>query len=128
TAYALRAAQTLRGIDAVSEALRELERTRALLALVAQATAQLSLQHTLATAVEHVAALVAADRVAVYLREGERLQPTASRSLAGPHGVVAEKLLELALGTQRGRGLVVVQDFERDEALASVSDAAGEAG
>jgi serine phosphatase RsbU (regulator of sigma subunit) len=72
--------------------------------------------------------LVGADRVAVYLREGKRLHSAASRNLAGPHGVVAEKLLELALGSFRGRGLMVVSDFERDESLAAVHDAAGEAG
>jgi serine phosphatase RsbU (regulator of sigma subunit) len=128
TTFALRAAQTLRAGDAAREANRELERTRALLTIVAQATAQLSLQHALGTAIEHVTVLVGADRVAVYLREGKRLQVAASRNLAGPHGLVAEKLLELALGRHRGRGLVVVSDFERDETLAPAIGAAGEAG
>ena len=128
TTFALRAAQTLRAGDSAREADRELERTRALLAVVAQATAQLSLEHALTTAIEHVTVLVGADRVAVYLREGKRLQTAASRNLAGPHNVVGERLLELALGRYRGRGLVVVPDFERDESLDGVGDAAGEAG
>jgi serine phosphatase RsbU (regulator of sigma subunit) len=128
TTFALRAAQTLRAGDAAREAARELGRTRALLAIVAQATAQLSLQHALTTAIEHVTVLVGAGRVAVYLRDGKRLQVAASRNLAGPHGLVAEKLLELALGRFRGRGLVVVSDFDRDESLAAVGNAAGEAG
>ena len=46
----------------------ELERTRALLAVVGQATAQLSLAHTLETAVERVAELFGVERVAIYLR------------------------------------------------------------
>jgi serine phosphatase RsbU (regulator of sigma subunit) len=128
TTFALRAAQTLRAGDAAREAARELGRTRALLAVVAQATAQLSLQHALTTAIEHVTVLMGADRVAVYLRDGKRLHVAASRNLAGPHRLVAEKLLELALGRFRGRGLVVVSDFERDESLTAVSNAAGEAG
>jgi serine phosphatase RsbU (regulator of sigma subunit) len=128
TTFALRAAQTLRAGDTAREAARELGRTRALLAVVAQATAQLSLQHALTTAIEHVTVLVGADRVAVYLRDGRRLHVAASRNLAGPHGLVAEKLLEHALGRYRGRGLVVVSDFERDESLAAVSNAVAEAG
>jgi sigma-B regulation protein RsbU (phosphoserine phosphatase) len=128
TTFALRAAQTLRAGAAAREAARELGRTRALLAVVAQATARLSLEHALTTAIEHVTVLVGADRVAVYLRDGKRLHAAASRNLAGPHSVVAERLLELALGRYRGRGMVVIADFERDESLAAVSDAAGEAG
>ena len=49
----------------------ELERTRALLAVVGQATAELSLAHTLETAVERVAALLGVERVALYLRAEE---------------------------------------------------------
>jgi serine phosphatase RsbU (regulator of sigma subunit) len=126
--FALRAAQTLRAGDSSREAVRELERTRALLAVVAQATAHLSLQHALATAIEHVTVLVGADRAAVYLREGKRLQAAASRNLAGPHSAVAERLLELALGPYRGRGMVIVSELGRDDAFAEVRDAASEAG
>jgi serine phosphatase RsbU (regulator of sigma subunit) len=127
-AFALRAAQTLRAGDDGLEAARELERSRALLSVVSQATAQLSLAHALATAIEHVTLLLRADRVAVYLRDGKRLQPAASRNLAGPHVVVAEKLLELVLGPYRGRGIMVVPELEREESLSDVRDAAGEAG
>jgi serine phosphatase RsbU (regulator of sigma subunit) len=126
--FALRAAQTLRAADDGREAARELERSRALLSVVGQATALLSLQHALGTAIDHVTALLRADRVAVYLRDGRRLLPAASRNLAGPHALVAEKLLELVLGPYRGRGLMVVPEFEREESLAAVRDAAGEAG
>jgi serine phosphatase RsbU (regulator of sigma subunit)/uncharacterized protein YigA (DUF484 family) len=127
-AFALRAAQTLRAGDDDRESARELQRSRLLLAIVGQATAQLSLQHALATAIEHVSLLLQADRAAVYLRDGRRLQPAASRNLAGPHALVAEKLLELALGRDRGRGLIVVPELEREELFATVRDAAGEAG
>ena len=67
--------------------------------------AELSLAHTLETAVERVAELLAAERVAVYLRDDEDgLLAAAARGLAGPHARVAERLLELALGPPRGRG------------------------
>ena len=72
--------------------------------------------------------LVGADRVAVYLREGKRLQAAAVRNLTGPHGVVAEKLLELALGPYRGRGIVVVPTSTATTRSRRVGDAAGEAG
>jgi GAF domain-containing protein len=128
TTFALRAAQMLRAGDDARDAARELERARALLAFVGHATAQLSLPHVLATAIEHVTALARTDRVAVYLREGKRLQPAASRNLAGPHGLVADKLLEFALGQYRGRGIVTVPDVEREQALVEIHDAAGEVG
>jgi serine phosphatase RsbU (regulator of sigma subunit) len=127
-AFSLRAAQALRAGDDGLEAARELERSRALLSVVSQATAQLSLAHALATAIEHVTLLLPADRVAVYLRDGRRLQPAATRNLAGPHTLVAEKLLELVLGPYRGRGIMIVPELEREESLAAVRDAAAEAG
>jgi serine phosphatase RsbU (regulator of sigma subunit) len=128
TTFALRAAQTLRASDDARAVAGELDRSRALLALVAEASAELSLQHALGTAIDRLVMLVGADRVAVYLRDGKRLHTAATRNLSGPHGVVAEKLLELALGPYRGRGVVVVPEIEREQALADVRDAAGEAG
>jgi serine phosphatase RsbU (regulator of sigma subunit) len=128
TSFALRAAQAVKSGDDALENARALARTRALLTAVGKATSQLSLQHTLVTAIEQVGVLLHTDRVAVYLREGKRLQSADARNLAGPHGVVAERLRDLVLGTHRGRGMVVVPDLEREEALASVVDAAGEAG
>jgi serine phosphatase RsbU (regulator of sigma subunit) len=128
TAFAVRAAQALRTGDLAQEAARELERSRALLAVIGQATAELSLDHVLATALDHVSLLAGTARVAVYLREGRRLHPADARNLAGPHGVLAEALLELALGAYRGRGMVAVADLQRVEGLATAADAAGEAG
>ena len=48
--------------------------------------------------------------MAVYLREDGRLETAGVRGLAGPHLPVAERLLELALGPYRGRGLLTVTD------------------
>ncbi|MFL5968242.1 MAG: SpoIIE family protein phosphatase [Gaiellaceae bacterium] len=121
-AHALRASMRARMVEV------ELERTRALLAVVAQAISQLSLAHTLETAVAHVAELLDADRLAVYLRENERLYAAAEVGLAGPHVRLAGRLLELALGPFRSRGILAVDDVAVDARLASVSDAAAEAG
>jgi serine phosphatase RsbU (regulator of sigma subunit) len=128
TAFAVRAAQALRTGDLAREAARELDRSRALLALLGQATEELSLEHVLETALDHVSLLTGTQRVAVYLREGRRLQPADARNLAGPHGVVAQALLELALGPYRGRGMVALSDLQRVEDLAGAAGAAGEAG
>ncbi len=127
TPFAVRAAQALRTGDVARETARELERSRALLALIGQATAELSLEHVLATALDHVSLLTGTERVAVYLREGRRLQPAAARKLAGPHGVVAQGLLELALGPYRGRGMVAVSDVRRVDRMTASAGAAGEA-
>jgi serine phosphatase RsbU (regulator of sigma subunit) len=64
-------------------------------------------------------------RVAVYLRgEGDRLEPAADRGLAGPHALVAQRLLELALGPGRPKGVVQVADAR----LRGARDAARKAG
>jgi serine phosphatase RsbU (regulator of sigma subunit) len=126
--FGVRAAHALRaGTRARSLAL-ELERTRALLAVIAQATAELSVSHTLETAVERVADLLGVERVAVYLRVGEdgMLEEAASQGLAGPHARVADLLLDLALGPARGRAVVEIADATQDPRLAPVADAARE--
>ena len=64
--------------------------------MIGQAIAQLSLSHTLETAVERIAELLGVERVAVYLLDGGRLQPVAGRGLAGPHARVGDSLLSLA--------------------------------
>ena len=76
----------------------ELERSRALLAVVGEAIAQLSLAHTLETALERVAELLGTDRVAVYLREDGRSPPPPRAALAGRTSRSRSALLELALG------------------------------
>jgi serine phosphatase RsbU (regulator of sigma subunit) len=128
--FAVRAAHALRASERRRTLAVELERTRALLTIVGQAIAQLSLVHTLETAVERVCELLGADRVAVYLVEGGdgRLEPAAARGLAGPHVRVGQRLLELALGPARGRGLVFVPDTAEDVRLRGVHDALQELG
>src|SRR5439155_10778050 len=107
----------------------ELERTRALLAVVGQATAELSLAHTLETAVDRLAEVFAVEQVAVYLRGDEdELVAAASLGLVGPHARVAERLLETARGPARGRALVEVADAAADARLTGAHEAARESG
>ncbi len=125
--FGVRAAHALRASLRARTTALELERTQALLAVVGQAISQLSLAHTLDTAVTRVAELLDADRLAIYLREDGRLHEAAAVGLAGPHVAVAERLLELALGPLRSRGVVVSSDIGSDVRLAAVSNAASEA-
>jgi serine phosphatase RsbU (regulator of sigma subunit) len=128
TTFGVRAAHALRARTRARSLELELERTRALLAVVGQATAQLSLTHTLDTAVERVAALLGVERVAIYLRTQDTFVHASGRGLAGPHTRVAERLLEAALGPTRGRGVLAVDDVNRDERLREVRAEAREAG
>jgi serine phosphatase RsbU (regulator of sigma subunit) len=127
--FGVRAANALRfGLSTRAAAL-ELERTRALLGVVGQAISQLSLAHTLETAVERVAELFGVERLAVYLRDEEgALDAAAVVGLTGPHVLVAERLLELTLGRFRSRGILSVQDVTSDARIGVVSEVAAEAG
>jgi serine phosphatase RsbU (regulator of sigma subunit) len=128
--FAVRAAHALRAGEHRRTLSVELERTRALLTIVGQAIAQLSLSHTLDTAIEHVSELLGAGRLAVYLAEerGGRLESAAERGLTGPHVRVAERLLELLLGPARGRGLLGIPYAGTDERLRGVQDVLEEIG
>jgi serine phosphatase RsbU (regulator of sigma subunit) len=126
--FGVRASHALRASIRSRTVALELERTRALLAVVGQAIARLSLAHTLETAVARVAELLATDRLAVYLTENERLYAAAGVGLAGPHERLAERLLELSLGPYRSRGLLVVEDLATDSRFTLVADASAEAG
>jgi serine phosphatase RsbU (regulator of sigma subunit) len=127
--FAVRAAHALRAGERRQTLSVELERTRALLTIVGQAIAQLSLTHTLETAMEHVSELLDAERLAVYLAaERGRLEPAAERELTGPHARVAERLLELLLGPARGRGLLGIAYAPSDPRLAGVQDVLEELG
>src|SRR3954447_25472582 len=126
--YGVRGAHALRASIRSRTVALELDRTRALLAVVGQAISQLSLAHTLETAVARVAELFDVDRLAVYLRDGERLYSAAEVGLAGPHARLAERLLELSLVPFRSRGILVIPDVGADPRLAGVSDPAAEAG
>jgi serine phosphatase RsbU (regulator of sigma subunit) len=128
--FGVRAAHALRTAERARLLALELERTRALLEVIVQATAELSVSHTLETAVERVAELLGVDRVAVYLRsagEGE-LEQAASRGLAGPHARVADRLLDVALGPSRERAVLEVADVVHDPRLSVVAAAARETG
>lgn len=121
---AARAAVALRRTRRAELVADALEQSQTLIAVVGQAIAQLSLAHTLETAVERVVELTGGGEVAVYLRESDRLAlAAASGELAGPHEELAERLLELALGPSRGRGFVVVEDTARDARLAGLEAA-----
>ena len=97
-AFGVRAAHALRTAEAAVQSAEELERTRALVGVLGQAAARLSLSHTLETATERIAELLGTDRLAVYLGRGPGLQAVAQRGVEGPHLRIAEELLELALG------------------------------
>jgi serine phosphatase RsbU (regulator of sigma subunit) len=127
-AFAARAAHALKASEHSKAAALELERTRELLTLVARAQAELSLSHALETTLERVVELLGADRVAIYLREDGRLGTAAERGLAGPHLPVAERLLELALGPYRGRGLLTIADVTGTRDLAAHRARLAEAG
>jgi serine phosphatase RsbU (regulator of sigma subunit) len=128
--FAARAAHALRTSERVRRQSVELERSRALVAVVGQAIAQLSLTHTLETAIARVAELVGAERLAVYLLEGEddRLIAAADQGLAGPHTRVAERLLELVRGPLRGRGAIEIEDAAGDSRLGPVREQLAESG
>jgi len=128
--FAVRAAHALRASERRRILAVELVRTRALLTVVGQAIAQLSLAHTLETAVERVCELFGVDRLAVYLveDEGGALEPAAARGLAGPHVPVGQRLLELALGPARAHGILRIPDTAADPRLAGVRDALEEVG
>jgi serine phosphatase RsbU (regulator of sigma subunit) len=129
TTFGVRVAHALRSSARARTLGLELDRTRALLAVVGQATAELSLAHTLETAVDRLSELFAVEHVAVYLRGSDsRLVPAAGRGIAGPHARVAERLLEVALGTGRGRPVVEVADAWTDDRLREARDAARASG
>ena len=74
--FAVRAAHALRSSERAREAGFELERSRALLAVVGEAIARLSLSHTLDTALERLGDMLGTDRIAVYLREETAVSPS----------------------------------------------------
>jgi serine phosphatase RsbU (regulator of sigma subunit) len=120
--FAARAALALRRSRRVGLIATALRRSQTIIGVVSQAIAQLSLAHTLETAVERIAELTASGHVAVYLREGHRLSAAASRGLEGPHAELAERLLELALGPFRGRGFLFIEDMRREPQLQGLEE------
>src|SRR6185436_5267698 len=103
--FAVRAAHALRSSERAREAGFELERSRALLAVVGEAIARLSLSHTLDTALERLGNMLGTDRIAVYLREEDgRIAVAASQGVEGPHESVAAVLLAIALASRQAGG------------------------
>jgi serine phosphatase RsbU (regulator of sigma subunit) len=127
--FAVRVAHALRASEHRRLLAADLDHTRALLTIVGQAIAELSLAHTLDTAVERVQELLRAGSLAVYLQdEAEGLDTAAERGLTGPHLRIGERLLELALGPVHGRGPVLIPDASSDPRLTAVRDAVEEVG
>jgi len=126
--FAVRAAHALRSSERARETGFELERSRALLSVVGEAITRLSLSHTLDTAIERVAELLGADRVAVYLREDGRTVVAASRGIEGPHEAIADALLAVALRSRQGGAIVEVDDAATDERLEPARAQVGESG
>jgi serine phosphatase RsbU (regulator of sigma subunit) len=124
---AARAAVSLRRTRRAQVVAEELGHSQTLIAVVGQAIAQLSLAHTLETAVERVVELTGGGEVAVYLREGGRLRLAASSGdLPGRHEELADRLLEVALGPSRPRGFVIVEDTRQEPRLAGLEAAIDE--
>jgi len=115
--FAARAAHALRTGDRAKQVEGELERTQALLEVVAEAIAHLSLAHTLETAVDRIAELLQVERVGVYLREGDGVLAAAGRGLTMGHEDVAERLLDALRGPLRARGTIAVSVDEHEPAL-----------
>ncbi|HEX6761661.1 MAG TPA: SpoIIE family protein phosphatase [Gaiellaceae bacterium] len=111
TSFAARSAHALREGERLEELVGELERTRTLLRVIAEASSRLSLAHTLETAVDRIAELLPLRRVGLYLREEDRLRAAAGRALPRGHLDLASVLLEAMLGPLRARRAVhVVRD------------------
>lgn len=127
-AFGARAAHAVRIGERTSALEQELERSRALLAVVGQAIAELSLSHTLETAVDRVGELLETDRAAVYLRQAGDLETAVERGLAGPHLRVAEGLLDLIVSRLRAGPVVEFRDAAGDPRLGSVREAVEESG
>ena len=123
--FAVRAAQALRAGDRARATALELERSEALMAVLGQAIAELSLAHTLETAVAHVSELLRAERVAIYLGDANRLRAEGGSDDA--ELAVAERLLGLAFGPLRVQGVLHVADAQADARLAPVRAAVAEA-
>ena len=122
--FAVRAAHALRSSELARDAGLELERSRALLSVVGEAISQLSLSHTLETAIERVAHLLDADRVAIYLTEKDEIAVAASRGIDGPHGAVAHALLAAAVQSRHAGPIVEIDaaDERLDPVRAQVEE------
>jgi serine phosphatase RsbU (regulator of sigma subunit) len=127
-AFAARAAHALRSAGHAAELEGELVRTRALLEVVGEAIARLSLTHTLETAVERIAELLQVEQVGVYLREEGQLFAAAGRGLAAGHDEIAARLSDALSGPLRARAAIHARAGDQDAALAATRAALAAAG
>jgi serine phosphatase RsbU (regulator of sigma subunit)/uncharacterized protein YigA (DUF484 family) len=119
-AFAGRAAHALRSGERAREVELELDRTRSLLEVVAEAISRLSLAHTLETAVDRIAELLQAEHVGIFLKEGDDLLPAAGRGPAAGNEEVAALLLDALRGPLRARGSLYARVDGDEPALAAV--------
>ena len=115
--FAARAANALRAGERERTAQLELERTRALLAVVAKANAELSLAHTLETVVGGVAELLEVDRLAVYLREDGRLSTAVAVGSPEPHAAGRRASARARPRVRRGHAVLAIADAASDPRL-----------
>ncbi|MDX6453611.1 MAG: hypothetical protein QOH16_3660 [Gaiellaceae bacterium] len=127
-AFAARAAHALRSAEHAAELEVELVRTRALLEVVGEAIARLSVTHTLETAVERIAELLQVEQVGVYLREEGRLFTAAGRGLLDGHDEIAGRLGDALSGPLRARTAIQARAGDKDPALAATRAALAAAG
>jgi serine phosphatase RsbU (regulator of sigma subunit) len=127
-AFAARAAHALRSAEHAAELEVELVRTRALLEVVGEAIARLSVTHTLETAVERIAELLQVEQVGVYLREEGRLFTAAGRGLLDGHDEIAGRLGDALSGPLRARTAIQARAGDQDPALAATRAALAAAG
>ena len=118
-AFAARATHALRSAERAADVELELDRTRALLEVVGEAIARLSLQHTLETAVERIAELLQVQQVGVYLREHGRLHTAEGRGLSAGHEEIAARLQDALAGPLRARSAIHARTYDTDVALSA---------
>jgi len=126
--FAARATHALRSAERATEVELELGRTRALLEVVGEAIARLSLAHTLETAVERIADLLQVEQVGIYLREDGRLSNAAGRGLGEGHEEVAARLQDALAGPLRARSAIHARTYDLDVALSATRAALAAAG
>ncbi|MFL5927792.1 MAG: SpoIIE family protein phosphatase [Gaiellaceae bacterium] len=126
--FAARATHALRSAERATDVELELVRTRALLEVVGEAIARLSLAHTLETAVERIAELLQVEQVGVYLRENGSLVAAAGRGLASGHTEIAARLQDALSGPLRARSSIHARISEREPVLAPARAALAAAG
>jgi serine phosphatase RsbU (regulator of sigma subunit)/uncharacterized protein YigA (DUF484 family) len=122
-AFAARAAHALRTGERATELEGELDRTRALLEVVAEAISRLSLTHTLETAVDRIAERLQVDHVGVFLFEDGGLLPAAGRGDVASNEAVAARLADAFRGPLRARGTIYAHVDGSDPALSSLRSA-----